>query len=81
VPLEDVLAADADVILSVTGMAQADAQASWSEHLPVSGRQAVQLVSLDPDLLTRPGPRMLQGIEMLCVQLDQVRDEWVRGKE
>ena len=75
VPLEDVLAADADVILSLTGMAQADAQASWGEYLSVSGRQAVQLVSVDPDLLTRPGPRMLQGIEMLCDQLDQVREE------
>ena len=75
VPLEDVLAADADVILSLTGMGQDDAQASWSEYLSVSGRQAPQLVSLDPDLLTRPGPRMVEGIEMLCGRLDQVRGQ------
>jgi iron complex transport system substrate-binding protein len=81
VPLEDVLAADADVILSVTGMAQADAQASWSQYPSLSGHQGMQIVAVDPDLLTRPGPRMLEGIEMLCTQLDQVRDEWVRGKE
>ncbi|UCH47379.1 MAG: cobalamin-binding protein [Betaproteobacteria bacterium] len=75
VPLEDVLAADADVILSVTGMTQAEAQASWSQYRSVSGYQGVQVVAVDPDLLTRPGPRMLQGIEMLCTQLEQVREE------
>lgn len=73
VPLEDVLAANADVIVSVTAMAQSDMHANWGQFLSRLDGQTVQLVSADPDLLTRPGPRMVQGIEVLCGQLDKVR--------
>ncbi len=73
VPLENVLAASADVILSLTGMTQTEVQARWREHLPSSSRRSVRLISIDPDLLTRPGHRILNGIETLCSRLDQVR--------
>ncbi len=73
VPLEDVLAANADVIVSVTAMAQSELDVNWSQYLSRSDGQTMQLVSADPDLLTRPGPRMVQGIEVLCGQLDQAR--------
>lgn len=81
VPLEDVLAADADVILSITGLPQDEVKASWGAYPRVSGRHSLRVISVEPDLLTRPGPRMLEGIEALCGQLDQVRDEWVRSEE
>ncbi|UCD69088.1 MAG: cobalamin-binding protein [Betaproteobacteria bacterium] len=73
VPLEDVLAASGDVILSVTGMMAAEVQSRWSAYQSLSGHRGRQVISVDPNLLTRPGPRMLEGIEMLCGQLDQVR--------
>ena len=73
VPLEDVLAANAEVILSVTGLPQDEAKVRWGAYPRVSGRQSLRVISVDPDLLTRPGPRMLEGIEMLCTQLEQVR--------
>lgn len=73
VPLEAVLAADADVMLSLTGMRESDARAHWHEYLPPSADKPLAVVSLQPDLLTRPGPRMLDGVELLCTRLDQLR--------
>lgn len=71
VALEDVLAAGADAILSVTGINEADTEAHWRRHMPSVG--PLPVVSLEPDLLTRPGPRMLDGVELLCARLDQLR--------
>ncbi len=81
VPLEDILAAHPDVILSLTGMPEADTRARWREHLPLSGHHPARLVSMDPDLLTRPGPRVLDGVELLCGRLDQLRLDQMRDKK
>ena len=73
VPIEDVLAANADVILSVTGLPAAESRARWQHLLSLPGRKPLKLISMDPDLLTRSGPRMLDGVTQLCVRLDQLR--------
>jgi len=75
VPLEDVLAANADVILSVTAMREVDTLAHWRDYLLLSGRQSVQLVSMNPDLLSRSGPRLLDGVEVLCERLERLRGQ------
>ncbi|MGD2139298.1 MAG: cobalamin-binding protein [Burkholderiales bacterium] len=74
VPLEDVLAAKPDVILSVSGIQEADMRSQWRRYQSVSGQQAVALISMPPELLTRPGPRMLDGVDQLCARLDSVRE-------
>jgi len=74
VPLEDVLTARADVILSVTGSSEEDAQARWDGLLPAPGGRPVPVVSISPELLVRSGPRMLDGIDILCARLDALRD-------
>lgn len=73
VPIEDVLAANADVILSLTGVQEAESRARWHRLLSLPGRKPVQLISMDPDLLTRSGPRILEGVTSLCARLDRLR--------
>lgn len=73
VPIENVLAADADVILSVTGTPEPRAPARWQRLLSLGGKNSVEWISMDPDLLTRAGPRILEGVELLCARLDQLR--------
>lgn len=74
VPIENVLAADADVILSVTGMPDAETRARWRRLLSIPGRKPMKLISMNPDLLTRSGPRILEGVASLCARLDRLRD-------
>ncbi len=63
VPPESVLAARPDVILSLSGMDEA----------PAGARGEPSRVRIDPDLLTRATPRILDGIEQLCGRLDERR--------
>ncbi len=73
ISLENVLSARADAILSVTGMGAAANVERWHEMLPVSERVNVAVISLSPDLLTRPAPRVLSGTALLCKRLQQLR--------
>ena len=73
VPLENVVAANADVILSLTGEPPSAAQSRWNNALPGSARPQLPVVSIAPDLLVRSGPRMLTGIGRLCEQLAAMR--------
>ncbi len=77
VPIENVLAADVDIILSVTGVTETEMQSRWGDRVAMRGARAVELISLDPDLLTRASDRMVEGVEMLCRRLDQVRADAV----
>ena len=73
VPLENILSARADAVLSLAGM---DASANierWQKLLPVSERAHVAVITLSPDLLTRATPRMLDGAELLCARVQQLR--------
>ena len=73
VPLENILAARADAILSLAGMDAAANDDRWRKLLPASERTSVAVITLSPDLLTRATPRMLSGAELLCVRLQQLR--------
>jgi ABC-type Fe3+-hydroxamate transport system substrate-binding protein len=70
VSLEAVLAAKPEVIFSTTTSASLQ---PWSRYamLPAVARQ--QLYVLDDDKLLRPGPRLVEGLEMLCRRIDQAR--------
>jgi iron complex transport system substrate-binding protein len=80
VPLEDVLVASADAILSVTGSREGIAQARWDGLLPAPGGRHIPVVVIAPDLLVRSGPRMLDGIELLCARLDALREDVCRNR-
>jgi len=81
IPLENVLVARPEAILSVTGGAEADAQARWDKLLPDSDGQSVPVVSVMPELLVRSGPRMLNGVELLCARLALLREPVCRASQ
>jgi iron complex transport system substrate-binding protein len=75
VDVEAVLAASPDAII---GGAEGGARPAWLDRwrrwptLPAvaNGR----LYAIDADLLHRPGPRFLEGVEALCAAVDAARD-------
>ena len=73
VPLENILAARADAILSLAGMDAAANHDRWWKLLPTFERTRLAVITLSPDLLTRATPRILSGTELLCVRLQQLR--------
>lgn len=74
VSLESVLAARPQaVVAGVLGPADAEAsRRAWRGHgLPAAAPG--QVISLDADMLYRPGPRLVDAAEQLCAALDQAR--------
>ncbi|GHT90743.1 hypothetical protein FACS1894101_3450 [Betaproteobacteria bacterium] len=74
VSLESVLAANPEAIIA-TGMADArpewlDDWKRWNRLLAV---QNDNLFHINPDLIQRHTPRLLDGAEILCEQLDEAR--------
>lgn len=68
--LESVLAADPDLLI-VTDEREVEA---WRQHgLPAARLNRVAVV--DPDILFRPGPRMVDAAEQLCAVLDGIRQD------
>ncbi|WJW75154.1 cobalamin-binding protein [Thiohalobacter sp. IOR34] len=74
VDIEAVLAADPQVIIASGMGAQRpewlDAWRRWPELSAVRGGH---LYVIDPDIIQRPGPRLLQGAERMCELLERVR--------
>jgi iron complex transport system substrate-binding protein len=68
VALEAVLAADPEVILSLDD-AVADPLAEWRRWPQLRAVRAGAVHSLPADLLTRPTPRILDGVEIACARL------------
>lgn len=73
VPLEDVLIARADVVLSLTGQPEQEARARWQSMLPGGEDGAIEVISVAPELMTRATPRMLDGVHALCERIGRVR--------
>lgn len=49
--------------------------ADWREWPQLPAARAGNLFLLDADLLSRQGPRILDGVERLCVQLEAARSK------
>jgi iron complex transport system substrate-binding protein len=71
VAVETVLSAAPDVIVSLDGGREAAARLRWARLRTLKSASAI--VSIDPDLLTRATPRILQGTERLCARLRLLR--------
>jgi iron complex transport system substrate-binding protein len=71
---EQVLAADPDAILVSALPEQARAAAaSWRKFKTLRAVQRGQIHVLDPALVSRMGPRVLDGVEAMCGALDLAR--------
>jgi len=68
---EAVLAQDPEVIFSAGGAA--DELADWRRFPQLSAVAHDNLFRLDADLLSRAGPRIVDGTEQICRQLELVR--------
>lgn len=71
---EAVLAGDPAVILRGTTGPEDDAWTARWRRFP--GLRAVRdghLLAVPADLVSRPGPRLAEGVELICERLDQVR--------
>lgn len=76
VSVEAILEAAPEVIVAsaVGGPAAVQAElAPWREWPGLPAARGGHLYAIDADLLSRPGPRILDGIERLCAILDEVR--------
>lgn len=74
VSLEAIIAASPQVIVaSDMGGEGSDPLAAWSRWPELPAVKNGQLYLVDADLLSRPGVRILDGIEALCADLDRGR--------
>jgi iron complex transport system substrate-binding protein len=72
---EAVLAADPQVIVASEGAARGRPQwlDSWLDWPQLSAAALQQLYAIDPDLIERQSPRILEGAGIMCRQLEQAR--------
>jgi iron complex transport system substrate-binding protein len=74
VDTESVLARNPDVIIVAAIGAEGVRQArAWSRFSDLNAARTKRIYLIEPDLLNRMTPRILQGVEQLCKTLDQAR--------
>lgn len=73
VGIEAVLAANPDAIIHTSVDPQGDGLAFWKRYPMLKAVRSGHLSKLNPDLLDRPGPRMVDGVERLCEAIDKAR--------
>jgi iron complex transport system substrate-binding protein len=74
VDLEAVIAADPEAIVATgTGVGRPAWLDEWKRWQRITAVKRNNLYSIPPDLITRHAPRVLDGVEMLCKELDQAR--------
>ena len=71
--VEAVLAKNPDVIIHTSVDSGSDGLAFWKKYPVLKAVQRGHLYSLNPDLLDRPGPRMIDGVRVLCEALEKAR--------
>jgi iron complex transport system substrate-binding protein len=72
VSAESVLAADPETIVTGAG-ADSDPLAAWRRYGALKAVRQNNLITLDADTMTRAGPRVLDGTELLCKALVSAR--------
>ena len=76
VSVEAVIASNAEVIIAGGKKDKEEKWASeWEQWLPLTKAKNNNIYFIEPDLLSRMGPRILQGADKICQALDKVRNE------
>ena len=73
VTLESVLAANPEAIIASVSGDDTSWQASWLKWRSVSAVAQANLYSVNADLISRSGPRVVEGIGQICAALDEAR--------
>ncbi len=80
VGIESVLAADPQVIFAAGSSAQSpDWPTHWRQWPQLAAVRSDNLFTLDPDIVQRPTPRFLDGVEAMCEALDTARSKYPSG--
>lgn len=74
VNVESVLNADPEAIIASSGGAE-DAFDTWRRFKTMQAVARGNLLTIDGGVLNRSGPRVLDGVEILCKELDKVRSK------
>jgi iron complex transport system substrate-binding protein len=74
VSMEAVVAANPDVILATGTAGETDWMQRWQGLTQMTAVQRGQLYTLDRNLITRSGPRIVDGALEVCAALDRARD-------
>lgn len=80
VNLEAVIAADPQIAVYSTRESAAAVARLWRRLRGLQITQASHQVRVDATLLTRPAPRMLDGVARLCAEVDVIRQRIVAGQ-
>ncbi|MBC7502587.1 MAG: cobalamin-binding protein [Herminiimonas sp.] len=72
ISIEAVLQADPETIITGSS-AKAERLDEWRRFTKLTAVRRANLISLDSDTMTRAGPRILDGTDALCRQLDAAR--------
>lgn len=76
VSLEKVLAKDPQIIILPFDSNSEDANTKfWKKWQQISAVKNNHLITINPDLLHRFGPRAIEGLKLLCQAIDSVREE------
>lgn len=71
---EAVVRQDPQVILIDASMQQAESvRQAWLEAQATAAARRGHVYTVDPDLVTRPTPRFVRGVELLCTHIDRAR--------
>jgi iron complex transport system substrate-binding protein len=71
VGLESIYAANPQAIISSTSAREQDAMQPWRAHTKLQAVKNKHVFALDPDLIQRQTPRLLDGVEIMCVLLEK----------
>jgi iron complex transport system substrate-binding protein len=81
ISLESVFRHDPEVIIGAgSAQGEKDFRANWARFPALSAVRDGHLIYLDPDLIERQTPRILEGIRYLCAALDEVRSSRAQSR-
>ncbi len=75
VSVESVLVRNPQAIIAASVGSCDDVRAQWQRYPVVDAVRNGNVYSISPDLLSRPGPRMLDGVKVLCEVLERARNQ------
>lgn len=71
--VEIILSLSPDIIFAVTSMGGEVGDGQLKRIRDIAGRGRIQIIAVDPDIYTRPGPRLFQGMREIEEILDRAR--------
>lgn len=75
VDVETVLERNPDTIISTGGTSGDNGLGLWKSYPSLNAVKNSNLYTINPDLISRPGPRIVKGIQHLCESIENTRQK------